>query len=230
MNKRILSVAAFAVLGVAGCIKQDGGTTTPRAGIMVNLLSPNAVSTNITLNGNMIVSNISYGSTPQFYNQVTAGATPLAVSSPLSSSVLNTTLSTEPGKFYSVFLIDSVSKMKAIAVADSVSYPGTTDSIKVRFYNFAVNAPALNLYIIDSATEWTNRAFETQSSAGSYNHFRGLKAGTYNFKIKTPDGGTTLTDTTITFEGKHIYTLFMRGFYPDTSGATKIGLGTVRHG
>ncbi|TKK68304.1 DUF4397 domain-containing protein [Ilyomonas limi] len=231
MKKRTLAVAAVAIVAFAGCFKNDGSVSTPRAGVLVDLVSPNAVNTSIVLNGNIIGSNVSYGSVPNYYNQVIPGPGNLTVANNSNTTLLNSNFTTESGKFYSIFIVDSASRMKSILVEDSVSYPNATDSVKVRFYNFAPNSVPLSVRIKDSASPvWPYHGFETQQSAGEKNSFLPMKAGTYNFQIITLNNNESLKDTSITFDGKHIYTLFIKGFYPDTTGTTAIGLGVVKHG
>jgi len=232
MKKRTLTAAvALAVVALAGCFKDSGSVSTPRAGILVDLVSPNASNTSVILNGNTIGTNVSYGSVPNYYNQVIPGPANITVVSGGSAELLNKDFSTESGKYYSVFVTDSVSRLKSVIVTDSVDYPNTTDSVKVRFYNFAPNSIPLNVRVNDSANVLSNRAFETQQSAAAFNTFLDMKAGTYHFQVFAPFNTTSaLKDTTITFDGKHIYTVFVKGFYPDTTGTTAIGLGVVKHG
>lgn len=230
MKKRTLVVAVLAAMAFASCLKNNGGTSTPRAGVLVDLLSPDATNTTIILNGNTIGSNVSYGSVPNYYNQVVAGPGNVVVGNASLTPLLNTNFTTQPGSFYSIFIVDSASKMKSIIVTDSVSYPNSSDSVKVRFYNFATNSPGLSVGIKDTSTIWTLRPFETQNSANAYNVFKGMKAGTYTFQIFTPFSSSSVKDTAITFEGKHIYTLFLKGFFADTTGSKALGLGVVKHG
>jgi hypothetical protein len=230
MKKRTLAVAALATLAFASCLKNNGAVDTPRAGILVDLLSPNATNTTVILNGNTIGTNVSFGSIPLLYNQVAYGNGNLSIFGITTAQLLNHNFDADPGKYYSIFVVDSVSKMKAIMVTDSVDYPGTSDSIKVRFYNFAPNSQGLSVRVKDSSTLWPFHPFETQSSADDYNTFIDMKAGTYTFEIVTPYSATSIKDTTLTFEGKHIYTLFTKGFFADTTGTTALGLGVVRHG
>jgi hypothetical protein len=228
MKKRTLVVAALTAIAFASCLKNDGGVSTPRAGILVDLLSPNATNTTIILNGNTIGTNVSYGSNPNLYNQVTPGYGNLSIFSSTTTQLLNSDFNAESGKYYSMFVVDSASKMKNIIVTDSVSYPGT-DSVKVRFYNFAPNSIPLSVGVKDSSVLWSNRPFETQISANGYNTFLPMKAGTYTFQVSNPFSATPISDTTITLGSNHIYTLFIKGFYPDTTGTTKLGLGIVTH-
>src|SRR4051794_34259706 len=210
MKKRTLAVAALATLAFASCLKNDGAVEPPRAGVLVDLLSPNATNTTIVLNGNTIGTNVSYGSVPQLYNQVAYGNGNLSIFSNLTAQLLNYDFNAESGKYYSIFVVDSVSRMKAIIVTDSVDYPGTSDSVKVRFYNFAPNSQGLSVRVKDSLTLWPFHSFETQNTANGYNTFIGMKAGTYTFQIVTPYNATPLKDTVMTLEGKHIYTLFTK--------------------
>ncbi len=230
MKKRTFAIAVVAIVALAGCIKNQG-SNSPRSGVLVDLLSPNAINTTIVVNGNTIGSNISYGSVPSYYNVVTSGNSNLTIYASTTQTLLNKDFRTDEGKYYSIFVVDSASKMKPIIVTDSASYPNATDSVKVRFYNFAPNSIPLNVVVKDSATIWANRAFETQESANAYNRFLDMKAGRYNFQVFSPYNiSMPLKDTTITFDGKHIYTLFIKGFYPDSTGTTAISLGVVKHG
>lgn len=229
MNKRIIALAVLSIATLTACFKNDASLSTPRAGIMVNLLSPNATGTNIILAGTTIGSNVSYGIVPQFYNQVTAGTNSLVITN-ATNTLLSTTITPAAGKFYSVFLVDSLSRMQAITVVDSVNYPSTADTVKVRFYNFAPNSPGINVNIKDSATLWNSRSFETPATASVNNVFRSLKAGAYNLRVAQPGAGTAVVDTTITFEGGRIYTLYLKGFFNDSTGSSALSLGKVRHG
>ncbi len=230
MKNRILAVAALAAIVFASCLKNDGGVSTPRAGVSVDLLSPDAKNTTIALNGDTIGLNISYGSVSNFYNQVTSGTGHLSVYSISFAQLLNSNFNTEAGKYYSMFIVDSASKMKNIIVTDSVSFPGSMDSVKVRFYNFTPNSPTLNVGVKDSSIIWAQRPFETQGTANANNTFIPMKAGAYTFQIFAPSSATSLKDTTITFSGGHIFTLFTKGFFADTTGSTALGLGVVQHG
>ena len=230
MKKKTLVVAALAATVFASCLKNDGAVSTPRAAVLVDLLSPDAMYTTIKLNGNTIGSNVSYGGTPTYYTQVNPGFGNLSVYITTSTPVLDNNFNTESGKYYSIFVVDSVSKMKAIMVTDSVSFPSTPDSVKVRFYNFAPNSPMLSVGVKDDSTVlWNQRPFETQNTADASNTFIGMKAGSYTFQIFAPYSTTSIKDTSITFSGGHIFTLFTKGFFADTTGSTALGLGVVQH-
>lgn len=226
MKKVLLPAIALALISVTGCLKSDT-ENTPRAAIMVNLFSPNAANTNIYLNGTAIGTNISYGSTASGYNQISAGvATVQITNSAGTTNLLNASATLAAGKFYSAFIIDTSSKMKMVTVVDSVSYPASTDSIKVRFYNFAVGSAPITVGLKDSAAIWTSTGLETQTTANDKNVFKPLKAGSYAFHIA---GGGTSKDTTITFTGGHVYTLYTKGYYNDTAKATRYGLAYISH-
>src|SRR6476660_6601023 len=109
-------MAACAVIAFASCMKNDGAVSTPRAGVLVDLLSPNATNTTIVLNGNTIGTNVSYGSVPQLYNQVAEGNGNLSIFSNLTAQLLNYNFNAESGKYYSIFVVDSASRMQSIMV------------------------------------------------------------------------------------------------------------------
>src|SRR3954468_20760782 len=123
MKKMTIAIAAFAAIVFASCLKNEG-SVNPRAGILADLLSPNAKNTTIVLNGNSIGTNVSYVSIPSYYNQVNAGPSNIQVGDVTLTSLLDNNFTTEPGKYYSIFLVDSASRMKSIIVTGSVNYPG----------------------------------------------------------------------------------------------------------
>src|SRR5689334_6799335 len=98
MKKWTFAIAAVSIIGFASCLKNDGSVPPSRAGVLVDLLSPDATNTTITLNGNALGSNVSYGSVPNLYNQVTPGTANIGVFSSSTATLLNNNFNTQEGK------------------------------------------------------------------------------------------------------------------------------------
>lgn len=60
-------------------------------------------------------------------------------------------LNFEAGKFYSLFIVDTASKMDVVSLKDSSRSAGP-DSVRIRFANMSPDAPALDLYVKGIAT------------------------------------------------------------------------------
>ncbi len=68
-----------------------------------------------------------------------------------SDSLFSKNVTFEPRKRYSIFIVDTLSKMDAVLVRDSVMTP-VGDSILIRFANMSPDAGAIDLYIQDNPT------------------------------------------------------------------------------
>ena len=141
------------------------------------------------------------------YNATTATNTPL----------LSKDIHFESGKYYTLFIADTASKMEIITLRDSTRAPGN-DSVRLRFVNMSPDAPALDLYIKGNTTP-----IATNISYKNAGNFFSLKAANNaEFEIKAT-GQTTLlatSDATNLVNGK-IYTIW-NGGYINGNGAEGI--------
>jgi len=114
--------------------------------------------------------------------------------------------------YYSVFAIDSVSKIKPAVVSDNLTAPATGKA-HVRFFHFSPNAPAVDVAVADGPVVFSNRTFNDQATTVSLANFTPLDAGTYDLEVRLAGTNTVvlpLPDITLA-EGK-IYTVFAKGF------------------
>lgn len=231
MKKTILSFAVFFFLlaSFTGCsINNNNSTPGPAAAVLFVAASPDAANVNIFVNANNVSANMPYG-TLTSYSQITPGATALQVTlSGNSTPVINTTVTTLDGKYYSVFLVDSVSKIKASVVEDELQGV-SPDSIRIRFFNFSPNTTAIDLTLADSTVISGNRTFNDQNISASYQKFISVKKGTYSFEVK--QAGTSVS--VLSLPGKDLslsgtYTLFLKGFVGGTAEKA-LGMGIIRH-
>ncbi|MBL7830512.1 MAG: DUF4397 domain-containing protein [Saprospiraceae bacterium] len=123
-----------------------------------------------------------------------------------STSVINADVTFVKDKNYSIFAIDSVSKISAIVVEDDLTAPASGKA-HVRFIHLSPNAPAVDVAVRNGAAVFANIAFK-QGTA-----FAPLDAGTYKLDVRVAGTQTValaLPDITLT-AGK-IYTVFAKGF------------------
>lgn len=133
------------------------------------------------------------------------------------TSVITADLNLEMGKNYSVFAVDSVSKISAIVLADDLTAPAGGKA-HVRFVHLSPNAPAVDIAVASSgAVVFGNKAFK------EYTAFTPLDAGAYNLDVRVAGTSTVaLTIPTITLESGKIYTVFAKGFLGG-AGAEALG-------
>ncbi len=127
---------------------------------------------------------------------------------------------------YSLFLIDSASKLRHVFITDNLSDSGSA-SPKIRFFNFSPNAPAVDLAISGGQVLFSNRSFNDVSTNQALAIFSATSSGTYNLEVRLTGTSTVIGSITgLTFKaGKH-YTLYAKGFYGGT-GSQALGVGLI---
>ncbi len=124
----------------------------------------------------------------------------------------------EDNQAYSAFLIDSNQFVKTAIVNDNVLDP-TPGKVKLRFFHFSPNAPAMDVFITETnSTLFTNRSFNDQANNTSLAQFIEVPPGNYTMQLRTV--GTTTVLATIATQNllpDRIYTIAARG---NVGGAT----------
>lgn len=156
------------------------------------------------------------------YLDVNAGTRNIKVNaSGTSTTVINADLSVVSNKNYSVFAYKALSSIAAIAVEDNLTAPASGNA-HVRFFHLSPDAPAVTIGTVSGGTftaipAFTNRSFETQTSATANAAFTPLPAGTYNLQVRVAGTTTVALDLPgITLTAGKIYTVFARGFLAGT--------------
>lgn len=211
--------AAFAFTALTGCDKDDDEVA--KANVMVVHASPNAPAVDVRVNDAVVRSNLAYPSNTG-YLQANAGATNLKVSpAGTTTYVINANVTLDAMKNYSVFALDSVSKIKAAVVMDDLTAPASGKA-HVRFFHLSPNAPAVDIAVASGPVLFPNRMFNDQTNA-SYTAFTPVNAGTYNLQVKLAGTSTVVLDLpNISLASGKIYTVFAKGFVGGT-GAQALG-------
>ena len=228
--KKILGIASavFSLFIIFSSCSLDSGTTNPETGFfLVANVSPNAPRVNVSINSVPFVDTLAYGKyTP--YVSAPAGLYNFNFYPEGSAtSVLNNSISLAANKVYSYFVIDSFSKVQSAVVEDIIIAP-SSDSIRIRFFNFSPNLPPVD--VIDSAANavlFSIRGFNDQANNPGLATFNRLKAGTYTLQLK-PVGGSIIYSTQVTLTGGKAYTLFAKGFNGGT-GDQALGIGQMQN-
>lgn len=216
---------AIPMLFVA-CDKDDDNP--PKSRILVVHASPDAPGVDVRVNNSIALSNFEYPAASG-YVEVNSGATNIKVS-PMSTTtyVIDATVDLEANKNYSVFAIDSVSKIKAAVVEDDVT-PPAAGKAHVRFFHFSPNAPAVDIAVQGGPVLFANRSFNDQSTSASVINFTPVDAGTYNLEVRlagTPD--VVLSVPGVSLSAGKIYTVFAKGFVGGT-GPQSLGAQVINN-
>jgi hypothetical protein len=227
MKKTLFSLLGglAAVIGVVSCNNKNDNTSVPVSYFGVVNASPDSGNLDIYVGGNIAAQNFAYGADSGYF-AINPGTYSLqAAPTGTSNFVINSNATFEPAKGYSVFTIDSTSAV----ITDSFTAP-STDSVRVRFFNFSPNLPAVDLAVSGGSTWFTNRTFNDQASNGGYQSFVTIPAGTYNLELRTAGTSTVLLPLPSEgLEGGKVYTLYARGILGATGTTKPLSVGSVIH-
>jgi hypothetical protein len=218
---KVLSLLALPIVFVA-CDKDDDDNNVSQSKVMVVHASPNAPNVDVRINNTVALSNVAYPANSN-YTALNSGTTNIKVSpTGTMNYVIDATVNLDADKNYSVFAIDSVSKIKAAVVMDDLTTPAAGKA-HVRFFHFSPNAPAVDIAITGGAVLFSNRRFNDQSTNASSTAFTPVNAATYNLEVRAAGTNTVvLSLPNIPLTAGKIYTVFAKGFLGGT-GAQALG-------
>lgn len=213
----LTSATLFISLVMLSSCKKEEEVTKSYAKVLVTHASPNAPGVDLLVdNSKQNTAALSFPSNTG-YLQVEAGTRNIKVNvSGTSTTVINADLALSKDQNYSVFAIDSVSKISALVLTDDLTAPASGKA-HVRFVHLSPNAPAVDVALAGGAVVFGNKAFK------DYTAFTPLDAGTYNLEVRV--AGTTppvLPLPGIVLQAGKIYTVFAKGFLGGT-GAEALG-------
>ncbi|MBK9981037.1 MAG: DUF4397 domain-containing protein [Saprospiraceae bacterium] len=222
MTKRfsIFTSALFvaAVVLFSSCEKDDPAIDQFRANVLVAHASPDAPGVDLLVDNTKQNSTALNHPDNTGYLKVEAGTRNIKINvTGTSTTVIEADLTLTKDMNYSVFAVDSVSKISAIVLTDDLTAPAAGKA-HVRFIHLSPNAPAVDVAVASSgAVVFGNKAFK------EYTAFTPLDAGTYNLDVRVAGTSTVaLVLPPITLEAGKIYTVFAKGFLGG-SGAQALG-------
>lgn len=233
MIKRLsFLLVALPVVMLNSCSKEGSGPAPSPAGMFIIQASPNAPNTDIYINGQLSLQNIPYG-TDTGYAYATPGSYQFIMAPTGTGTALITqSFNLDTGTRYSIYFIDSVSKLKAVSVVDNLAVPGG-DSVGIRYLDFCPDLAYHTIRFENTTTsdvlEQNGRSFNDQSFDAYKADFTIIKAGTYNIKFFMLGSGTpfkTISNVPL-LKGKE-YTLYLKGFYNGT-GAQALDHAIIQH-
>jgi hypothetical protein len=218
--KKVLSVFSAILITasvtlLSSCKKEE---TKTYANVLVTHASPDAPGVDLLVDDTKVNSSALNFPGNTGYLEVESGSRNIKVNvSGTPTTVINATLTLDKDMNYSVFAVDSVSKISAVVLTDDLSAPASGKA-HVRFVHLSPNAPAVDIAVASSgAVVFGNKSFKEATA------FTPLDAGTYNLDVRV--AGTTtvaLVLPAITLQAGKIYTVFAKGFLGGT-GAQALG-------
>lgn len=162
------------------------------------------------------------------YFDLYSGSNKVSVAKKGGTNVLySENVNLQPQLGYSLFLIGKVDSLKFLLVKDSLSLPATGKA-NVRFVNVSPDAPALNLGIMDLATD--SKDLFTDKAYKQYSEFATINSGdkiTFTAKNKVT-GVVEATLPNVKIESGRTYTIWAKGLKAATD-STKLGLAIFTH-
>jgi hypothetical protein len=197
---------------------KDEPTPTPAetfAKVLVTHASPNAPGVDILVDNTKVNPTALTYPNSTAYLQVKSGTRNVKVNATgTSTSVINANVPFAENKNYSLFAIDSLSKISALLVEDDLTAPAAGKA-HVRFIHLSPGAPAVDVAVTGGAVVFGNTSFKGGTA------FKPLDAGSYNLEVRVagttpPTTAAVLLLPNITLTAGKIYTVFAKGFLTGT--------------
>ena len=193
---------------ISSCKKDEQTDIHSHANVLVTHASPDAPGVDLLVDDSKQNSSALTFPNNTGYLQVEAGNRNIKVNvSGTSTTVIEADLALAKDMNYSVFAVDSVSKISAVVLTDDLTSPAAGKA-HVRFIHLSPNAPAVDIAVASSgAVVFGNKSFK------EFTDFTPLDAGTYNLDVRVAGTSTVaLVLPAITLEAGKIYTVFAKGF------------------
>jgi len=214
-SKTIFGLALISILTGLSCVKKDPLAQISQ--VLMVPLSPDAAPVDFVINDQVQATTVGYSATVGTATYTFPYYTIPPGTTNVSYNVTGTTTSyatgsgtIEPETAYSTFLIDSAKRTKLAMVKDDVSEP-TPGKVKIRFFHFSPNAPALDVFKSGGGALFSNRSFNDQTNT-ALQQFIEVDPGSYQFVFRTAGTTTVLyTTSALTLLADRVYTLAARG-------------------
>lgn len=206
----MLMIALTTVFSFSACSDDDDAATPAAAAagkLMIIHASPDAPAVDLLLDGAKLNSSAVNYTDNTAYISAAAGTRVLKVNvAGTSTTALQASLPIVSNKNYSVFAIDSVSKLSGLFVEDNLAAPASGKA-HVRFIHLSPDAPAVDVAVDGGAVVFGDYIFKEASA------FTPLDAGTYDLEVRVAGTLTVALDLApITLTAGKIYTVYAKGF------------------
>ncbi|HEX7756055.1 MAG TPA: DUF4397 domain-containing protein [Niabella sp.] len=228
-----LSLSLTLLVFLSSCLKDhdhyyDDGALQNSAAVSVVNGAPVSLPLDVQFNGTQrwLLNNFYYTYRTDYVPVMSGGRTFYVYNRGDRDTLFAKNLSFEVRKRYSIFIVDTLSKMDAVLVRDSVMSP-SGDSVYLRFANMSPDAGSLDLYIQGNTTP-----VATKVPYKSVSVFKSQKsAGNVIFEVR-PTGSTHVLATSAESENLYTgnqYTIWTSGFKSMNTTNGKLIVKKIRH-
>lgn len=202
MKNHLFSFLAIALLAFSACNDDD---ETRQASVMIVHASPDAPAVDLLVNNSKVASGVTFLQNTN-YLKTDEGTTNIKVNAAgTNTSVINADVDLDGDKSYSVFAVNTLSKIEPLAFEDNLTSPASGKA-HVRFIHLSPDAPAVDIALRGGAVVFPNVAFKTGTA------FAPLDAGSYKLDVRLAGTSTVaLPLPDITLEAGKIYTVYAKG-------------------
>ena len=207
--------AVALTISLSSCLNNNDTDTVvvPVAYVSVYNASPDSPGLDVLVDNKQINSRPLEYSNYTGYLQFYTGNRNLKFNSFNASNVLvDTTVTFQANKAYSVFVIDNTAEADALIVEDSAATPAATNSL-IRFVNLSPDAASVEL-TTDSESLFPSKAFKQITA------FKEITAQSYTLQAKKDDHSVIVTAPGIVLQPGRAYTIIARGYLNPPSGNT----------
>lgn len=215
-----IGLGLFAMVTLTGCLNDDDNTTVnvPAAYVALYHGSPDAPDLDIDVDGKQINAYPFEYTDFTGYQRFYTGARNFKVGPYASSSVnIDTTITFEKNKFYSVFVADEFENGSLVVLNDNSDSPASGKA-KVRVINLSPDAGKVDLvYGEDAKPVAEGLAFKKASE------FKEVSAAEYDFQVRSSvNDEVLLVVPDIDLQARYYYTIIIRGFETPPGGNTNV--------
>lgn len=217
----------FSSLAFVSCKKEK----KEEARVLVTHASPDAPGVDLLVDNQKVNASALTFPNSTGYLTVTAGTRNIKVNAAgTTTTVINADVPFTKDKNYSLFACNQLSSIGAVLVEDDLTAPASGKA-HIRFFHLSPGAPAVTVGVLNGdvfTPVFSNRAFETQTTAAANQAFAPVDAGTYTFDVRVAGSSTSvLTVPGVALQAGKIYTVFARGIVGNST--TPLGASIITH-
>ncbi len=204
----MLSIALLTMFSVSSCSDDDDDATPAgNARLMIVHASPDAPAVDLLLDNSKVNTSPVEFLDNTAYLTVTEGTRNIKVNvAGTTTTALAANLGFTKNKNYTLFAVDSVSKLNALFIEDNLTAPASGKA-HVRFIHLSPDAPAVDVALTGGGVVFGKISFK------DYTDFTPLDAGTYNLEVRLAGtANVVLPLPGISLTAGKIYTVYAKGF------------------
>lgn len=218
-NKIAFFVIGILTLSLSGCLDNDNEAPEPQPRAFVSFYhgSPDAPDLDVLVNSQKIFTEPLQYSDYTNYVAINPGNFRIAFT-PVNSIVpkIDTALTFQEDKIYSVFAINSLQQIEVLVLQDSLVSPAAGKS-RVRFIHLSPDAPAVDM----ATTGTTGTPLFTNVAFKGVTEFQDINAGSLSLQVTAAGTSNVLKSVSnVNLVSGRIYTFVFRGLVTPPAGNT----------